>query len=1037
MPVCPSCAAAIPETADVCPRCSTPTPWSADVTRLAPDSAGREEPDARRSGGTHGRSVTSSTWLSRTEAIDHGRFAPGAILDERYRIVGRLGHGGMGEVYRADDLKLGQPVALKFLPESVDRDPARLTQLHSEVRMARQVSHPNVCRVYDVGEYEGHTFLSMEYVDGEDLSSLLRRIGRFPEDRAIEVSRQICAGLAAAHDRGVVHRDLKPANVMLDGTGRIRITDFGLAGLTGETIRAGTPAYMAPEQLAGGEVTPRSDIYSLGLVLYELFTGRRAVEGRNLAELIAKREQDGITQPSQIVRDLDPAIDRAIMRCVEADPARRPSSALAVAASLPGGDPLAAALAAGETPSPEMVAAAGTTSALKPAEALAGLGVALAAIAAWVLLADRLLVTSVVPMPKPPVLLDDRAKQILASIGHPAGMDSAHGFMPANFLGYASRHPELLSEERLASGIPALLHFWYRGSPTPMVPTGDRNRVSQDDPPVNVSEMSAVVTDPEGRLIRLSVVPPQLDPPSPPSGSSSGFGGTGPPSPPSAASSGFGGTGPPSPPSGSSSGFGGTGPPSPPSAASSGFGGTGPPSPPSAASSGFGGTGPPSPPSAASSGFGGTGPPSPPSAASSGFGGTGPPSPPSGSSSGFGGTSPPSPAPSSQPIPWKVLFDAAGLDMAAFTAAEPEWTPALFADTRVAWTGPLPTIAGGQLRIEAGAYRGKPVYFMQVAPWASATRMPQTIAQRQQGRWFAGLVQVVVFAMFAAAALIARHNLRKGRGDRRGAFQLAGFITAAAVGVWVLDAKHFADPTLEMSRFFIGQPLWAAALLWLLYLALEPYVRRFWPATLVSWSRLMGRQWRDPLVGRDILFGVALGALVNVLGQAASYIGLQLGYPTPPTVPELSQLLGTHVVIARTLNQLFNAVLNALFSVFGMVLLKMFVKNEKVASIVAITLVMILAVRGIFDSGPVALNIVVALLIVTTIVITIQKLGLVATVVLFLTNMTMSSAVVTLDASKWFFGNSLLLMAMPAALAVYGFYASRGGEPLLGTRVLD
>ena len=128
----------------------------------------------------------------------------------------------------------------------------------------------------------------------------------------------MCAGLAAAHDRGVVHRDLKPANVMLDGNGRIRITDFGLAGAAGEILRAGTPAYMAPEQLAGGEVTPRSDIYALGLVLYELFTGRRAIEGRNLAELIAKREQDGITQPSEIVRDLDPSIDRAIMRCLEA-----------------------------------------------------------------------------------------------------------------------------------------------------------------------------------------------------------------------------------------------------------------------------------------------------------------------------------------------------------------------------------------------------------------------------------------------------------------------------------------------------------------------------------------------------------------------------------------------------------------------------------------------------------------------------------------------------------------------------------------------
>ena len=341
----------------------------------------------------------------------------------------------MGEVYRADDLRLGQPVALKFLPESVDRDPVRLTQLHTEVRMARQVSHPNVCRVYDVGEYEGHTFLSMEYVDGEDLSTLLRRIGRLPQDRAIELARQICAGLAAAHDRGVVHRDLKPANIMLDGSGRIRITDFGLAGAAGETLRAGTPAYMAPEQLAGGEVTPRSDVYSLGLVLYELFTGRRALEGANLAELIAKREQAGITPPSEIVRDLDPAIDRAVMRCLDPEPLRRPASALAVAASLPGGDPLAAALAAGETPSPEMVAAAGTTSALRPLPAFAAIAVTFALLITAVVFADHRLVTSIVPTPKPPILLVERAREILALADqdHPAA-DFAYGFFEPDYV---------------------------------------------------------------------------------------------------------------------------------------------------------------------------------------------------------------------------------------------------------------------------------------------------------------------------------------------------------------------------------------------------------------------------------------------------------------------------------------------------------------------------------------------------------------------------------------------------------------------------
>ena len=285
----------------------------------------------------------------------------------------------MGEVYRADDLKLGQPVALKFLPPDVDKDPARLTQLHTEVRLARKVSHPNVCRVYDIDEIEGSTFLSMEYVDGEDLASLLRRVGSFREGRALEIARQICAGLASAHERGVIHRDLKPANVMLDGAGKVRITDFGLAGASGEAIRAGTPAYMAPEQLAGHEVTARSDIYSLGLLLYELFTGQRALEGKNLAELIQKREQAGIPAPTTVVKTLDPQIETAVMRCLNPQPDERPPSALAVAAALPGGDPLAAALAAGETPSPDMVAAAGQTEALHLAVGLA----LVATIVAW------------------------------------------------------------------------------------------------------------------------------------------------------------------------------------------------------------------------------------------------------------------------------------------------------------------------------------------------------------------------------------------------------------------------------------------------------------------------------------------------------------------------------------------------------------------------------------------------------------------------------------------------------------------------------
>src|SRR5258705_8893296 len=160
---------------------------------------------------------------------DRAPFLPGTLVGGRYRIVALVGRGGMGEVYRADDLKIGQPVALKFLPADLERHPDRLQRLFGEVRIARQVAHPNVCRVYDVGEFDGHSFITMEYVDGEDLAALLRRIGRLPQEKAVDLARQIAAGLAAGHDQGIIQPDLKPANVMPQGPGPATITDFRLA----------------------------------------------------------------------------------------------------------------------------------------------------------------------------------------------------------------------------------------------------------------------------------------------------------------------------------------------------------------------------------------------------------------------------------------------------------------------------------------------------------------------------------------------------------------------------------------------------------------------------------------------------------------------------------------------------------------------------------------------------------------------------------------------------------------------------------------
>ena len=267
------------------------------------------------------------------------------MLAERYRVVGPLGRGGMGEVWRADDLKLRQAVALKFLPEKLSRDAEMLARFHREVRTARRVSHPNVCRVFDIGETGGSHFLSMEYIDGEDLSSLLRRIGRLPEDKAVEVARQICAGLAAAHDEGVLHRDLKPANVMIDGRGRARITDFGLAGLadeiTGRDISSGTPAYMAPEQLTGKEVSARSDIYSLGLLPTKSSRAKAfyALRSTNSA---AARETSRRRAFHPFIRTL-PRVE-LVSSGVSNRPAKRPASALTSRGGAAGRRPLAAAL---------------------------------------------------------------------------------------------------------------------------------------------------------------------------------------------------------------------------------------------------------------------------------------------------------------------------------------------------------------------------------------------------------------------------------------------------------------------------------------------------------------------------------------------------------------------------------------------------------------------------------------------------------------------------------------------------------------------
>jgi serine/threonine-protein kinase len=454
--------------------------------------------------------------LSTTSTPDEGRFVPGTLVAGRYRIVSLLGRGGMGEVYRATDLTLAQPVALKFLIYAGPRHERAIERFHNEVRVARQVSHPNVCRVYDVGEADGVPYISMEYVDGEDLESLLQRIGRLPADKALEIARKICAGVAAAHDKGVMHRDLKPANIMLDRRGNVVVMDFGLAAVGGELrgaeARSGTPAYMAPEQLRGEEVSARSDVYALGMVLYEIFTGKPAYEASSLAELIRLQEHAQITSMSSIAAEIDPGVERAIRRCLDPDPAKRPPNALAVAAALPGGDPLAAALAAGETPSPDLVAASGKTEGL-PLKISAPLALSVAAlIVALPFARTNVELHSLVPFELSAEALAAKAREHAAAFGYTTPpTDRKYGLhWDWDAIFNSGRSVKSVDAVRRIFQAEPPLQLGYRESPLPLVapPDGD---VTEERPAPVVSGMIEAWLNSKGELRAFQAVPSQTE----------------------------------------------------------------------------------------------------------------------------------------------------------------------------------------------------------------------------------------------------------------------------------------------------------------------------------------------------------------------------------------------------------------------------------------------------------------------------------------------------------------------------------------------
>jgi predicted Ser/Thr protein kinase len=914
MTTCPACSKGVPEESLSCPSCGASVEESVSATRLLPGdpppAAGTGAPASSR-----GAQTSSTGAATTTRSIDGARFVPGAVLADRYRIISLLGRGGMGEVYRADDLKLGQPVALKFLPESLSRDEGALERLYREVRVARRISHPNVCRVYDVGEIEGHHFLSMEYIRGEELASTLRRFGRLPGDKAAELARQICAGLAAAHKTGILHRDLKPANVMIDDAGNALITDFGLAALAedirGNDAYSGTPAYMSPEQLKGRELNARSDIYSLGVVLYELFTGRRAFEAATLPELLRLRQGDAPPPaPTSLVKDLDPAVERVILRCLEREPERRPESALQVAAALPGGDPLAAALAMGETPSPEVVAAAAKEGALRPWVAAALLASVLAGVAAAVLLSGRAMLHRHAALAKPPEALRVRAEEIVRRLGYadpPA--DTAHGFGRAgDYLQYVEAQDRSPARwEKLAQGVWPPLPYWYRQSPRPLEAiSGNNLRPTAGDPPPLVSGMAGVTLDPAGRLLRFYAVPPQFD-------ESEG--------------------------------------------------------------------------------------------------------------------EPP-------PADWPAAFAEAGLDLSGFRPATPKWVPLHHGDSRAAWEGSHAGRPEVPIRVEAASFRGRPVYFEVLGPWAKPARM-QAPQSDPAGKAVETVFMLVLAGVIVSSVLLARHNLRVGRGDRKGAFRLALFVFAAFTVAWVLRADHTAGGS-EFNLFVKGAgfALFISGLVWLFYLSLEPFVRRRTPQRIISWSRLLVGDWRDPLVGRDVLVGAAFGTALGLLSLLRLLAPKWAGLPPPaPLTPQLETLLGAREVLGYFFYvHLTQTIFAGLGFLFLFLLLTILLRREWAAAGVAFLL---LTAFWLAQSRSLAAGLPFDILAAAILVFVAMRFGLLATIAALFFYYLCTAYPLTTDLSAWYAGGTLFAALVAVALSGYGFYTSLAGQPLFKRGLLE
>jgi serine/threonine-protein kinase len=754
--------------------------------------------------------------------------------------------------------------------------------------------------VHDLGETAGEIYLSMEYVDGENLDALLRRIGRFPREKSLDTTRQICAGLGAAHDKGVLHRDLKLQNVMFDGEGRVRITDFGIAALATDpgVPLAGTPAYMAPELWRGVAPSARSDLYSLGVVLYELATGQSPFPGES-----STRNQDATppVNPSLLVPEVDPAFERIILQCLQFDPARRPRSAYAVAAALPGGGVWADLIAAGGTPSPEMIAAASPQTTYSSRWLVGLLTAILIGLAIIMVLADRtLLLTQAAPQ-KPPAVLADRAQQIMQALGHGAIRPSSWGF---------EADPEFIESIVFSGADPALssigkatprpyapaVNFWYREGdlrlPGP-IPLGETSLVRPQ--PVGAGSI-LVKLDTNGAL-REFIAKQASDE---------------------------------------------------------------------------------------------------------------------------------STASSTDPPEWLALFQLAALNLSDFHTVEPR-SPPVFADHLMAWESQSSKESESLIRVDGATQNGRVVYFQIRFSWErrNAADLNVIPSSPAVSRTFA--VRFFLNLGFLAVALgLAWNNACSGRGDRQGAGRLALFITGLAMLEWLLGKRHAPLLAEEATSLF----LWTAratlvgSALWVSYLAVEPYVRRYWPESIVSWSRILTGQWNDGLVRRDVLFGAAFGVAIVLLQQFDALLPELLGRSWAATVlpiegSHLDDLLGLRFKLGAVMNALIRSISTAFLLLLAMLVFRVTIRNSRVSA-VAYGLFLTVLIWFLSDCG--YLTWLTAALFAAGIVALLTRVGLTALIAGLVVRTLLLSGPMTVHWDAWYAPAGNLSLVLVATLAVWAAF---------------